>query len=125
MPDLPTLADQRAAGLDLGDGAHPDTFGLDMSEAIRVAIREGGPALKVDRMVEEKRSRTLPTGVYRHSGALTASFSRRVDGVQRSIHVGSGAAGDFSAETADRLARECAAAAAAWDEAHQKVEERV
>jgi hypothetical protein len=109
-PDLPTLTDQRAADLDVGDD------GVDMSEAIYAAIRAMNTALKVDRTTtRQPPPRTLPTGVYRHHGALVASFSRRVDGKQRTIHVDSGSPGDFSAVSADRLARECRAAKRAWD----------
>ena len=55
MKDHPTLQEQRAANLDVGDGPHPDTPGQDMSEAIRLAIRRTGTALKADRTAATKR----------------------------------------------------------------------
>ena len=40
MTPLPTLDDQRAAHLDVGDGPTPEQPGLTMTDQIRVAWRE-------------------------------------------------------------------------------------
>ena len=55
MTTLPSAADQRAAGLDRGDGELENTYGLTMSEAILVAISETKRALKIDRTAATKR----------------------------------------------------------------------
>lgn len=51
-PDLPTLADQRAAGLDRGDGETENSPGLTMCDHIRVAWCE----LASGRIAEAKLS---------------------------------------------------------------------
>ena len=53
-PDLPSAADQRAAGLDRG-GCLGEPPGLTMREAIDAAIHGTNKALKIDRTAATKR----------------------------------------------------------------------
>jgi hypothetical protein len=102
---LPTLAEQRAAD--------PVTnLSVACLDAVRAFPRApDAPA--------QRAHRVLPTGVYVEQGrCLIAHFNRWVDGKPHNHRVARGALGDFSAETAQRLAQECAAAAAQWDAEH-------
>jgi hypothetical protein len=62
MIDHPTLADQRAAHLDVGDGEHAGTYGLTMADYIRLAWRELASGRIAEPQLSTRRARRRKRG---------------------------------------------------------------
>lgn len=121
MPNNPTLAEQRRAGL---------VTQISVAALSSLGYRFAGEPLPPPPPPEEepkqpRQPRTLPPGVYRElSGRLVAKFVRRVNGRKISFFVARGEYFDETPPTIARLAGQCKAAALAWDKEHRRDPQR-